>query len=59
MTEIKDATTSKYWGQFVNLYRQAHGSNDDLDKPFIRNMGDIELQRAIYTMTGLANLKKY
>lgn len=53
----KDATHSIYWQQFVNLYRIVHGSNEDLDAQYIRNMSDENLQRAIINMQGIAHIK--
>ena len=54
--EKKDASNSIYWEQFCNLYRIVHGSNEDLNKSFIRNMSDDNLQRAIMNMTSLSNI---
>lgn len=47
------------WQHFVNLYRQVHGSNDDLDKPFILNMSRGQVQNAIINMSGLVNAEKF
>lgn len=57
-TEL-NATFCPSWEHFVNLYRIVHGSNDDLDKPFIRNMRENDLQNAIINMTGLLNAEKF
>ncbi len=58
-SEVKDATGCPSWHHFVNLYRQVHGSNEDLDKGFIRNMREPELQRAIGSMKSLLNAEKF
>lgn len=58
-SEVKDATRFDCWQQFTNLYRQVHGSNEDLDKPFIRNMNENQLQNAIINMRGLLNAPSY
>ncbi len=54
-----NATNCPSWERFVNLYRQVHGSNNDLDLPEIRNMREEHLQRAISSMTGLLNCEKF
>lgn len=56
---VKDATSYPEWEHFVNLYRQVHNSNDDLDRPYIRNMKREQLQLAIINMGALINAPKY
>lgn len=55
----KDASQHPEWEHFVNLYRIVHGNNEDLDKPFIRNMRQDDLKRAIINMTALVNAPKF
>lgn len=56
MKNTTDASSLPEWQQFVNLYRVVHGSNNDLDAPYIRNMGSKELQNAISSMQALSTL---
>jgi hypothetical protein len=50
----KDSTNCPSWQKFVNVYRAFYGNNEDLDKPYIRNMREKELQRAIINMQSLS-----
>ncbi len=46
-----DATKSKYWPEFVNLYRAYHGTNAGLDGA--KEFSDKKLKECIYSFKSM------